>query len=124
MSTATLILYATDMFAVHSRNCVSSQQTAERNKFMEITYSLAGDYLLPNIIFKEPPEMVAPLGRYGRMHKAFLQEHRLMLYNQLLLTERLYPLCHEIDETAANRLETIPDREAAHEIILAELVYS
>jgi hypothetical protein len=57
------------------------------------------------------------------MHKAYLKEHRPILYNQLLLSERLYPLCREIDEAAANRLAMIPDREAAHEIILAELVY-
>ena len=47
-----------------------------------------------------------------------------IFYSQLLLSERLYPLCREIDETAARRLRTIPDREQAHEIILAELVYN
>ena len=90
----------------------------------EITYTLVGDYLLPNITLNEPsPDEVAPLGKYGRMHKKYLQEHKPILYNTLLLSERLYPLCREIDEAAANRLATIPDREAAHEIILAELVY-
>ena len=91
---------------------------------MEITYSRVGDYLLPDIILSDPPPHGAEgLGKYGCMHKAFLKEHRPILYNQLLLTERLYPLCREIDEAAANRLATIPDREAAHEVILAELVY-
>lgn len=32
-------------------------------------------------------------------------------------------LCREVDEAAAHRLALIPDREIAHEIILAELVY-
>jgi hypothetical protein len=36
----------------------------------------------------------------------------------------LYPLCREIDEAAETRLRTIPDREQAHEIILAKLVYN
>jgi len=89
-----------------------------------ITYYRAGNYLLPNIILNEPPrEMNAPLGRYGRMHKVYLREHRTILYNQLLLSERLYPLCREVDEAAANRMATIADGEAAHEIILSELVY-
>jgi hypothetical protein len=57
------------------------------------------------------------------MYKAYLKEYRPILYNQLLLSERLYSLCREVDEAAANRLATILDREAAHEIILAELVY-
>ena len=89
-----------------------------------ITYSRTGNYLLPNIILNESPhEMTEPLGRYGRMHKAYLREHRPILYNQLLLSERLFPLCREVDEAAAHRLAVIADREIAHEIILAELVY-
>jgi len=89
---------------------------------MEITYTRVGDYLLPNIKLSDPPD-APPLGRYGLMHKAYLKEHKPILYNQLLLSERLYPLCREVDEAAATRLATIPDCEAAHEIILSELVY-
>jgi len=80
-------------------------------------------YLYPEIKLSEPPD-ATPLGRYGRMHKAYLREHRPILYSRLLLSERLYPLCREIDESAATRLGTIQDREAAHEIILSELVYT
>jgi hypothetical protein len=87
---------------------------------MEITYQRRGDYLLPNIALSDNGK---PLGHYGLMHKAYLREHRSILYSQLLLSERLYPLCREIDEAAATRLATIPDHEAAHEIILTELVY-
>jgi len=90
---------------------------------MEISYSLAGDYLLPDIKLSDPPD-APPLGRYGRMRKAFLKEHRPILYSQLLLSEKLYPLCREIDEAAATHLATIANRETAHEIILSELVYN
>jgi len=89
---------------------------------MEITYTRVGDYLLPNIKLSDPPD-APPLGRYGLMYKAYLKEHKPILYSQLLLSERLYPLCREVDEAAATRLATIPDHEAAHEIILSELVY-
>jgi len=90
----------------------------------EITYTLVGDFLLPDIILQENPENVQPLGKYGRMHKAYLKEHRLILYNQLLLSERLYPLCREVDEEAAKRMAMATDREMTHEFILAELVYT
>ncbi len=90
---------------------------------MEISYTRRGDYLLPNIILDEPPD-AKPLGGYGMMHKAYLKEHRPILYNQLLLSGRLYPLCREIDEAAATRLATIRDPEIAREVILAELVYN
>jgi hypothetical protein len=58
------------------------------------------------------------------MHRDYLREHRPALYSQLLLSERLYPLCREVDEAAAHRLAAIADREAAHEGILSELVYA
>jgi len=89
---------------------------------MEIEYTLVGDYYLPNIALSDQSD-APPLGKYGMMHKAYLKEHKPILYSQLLLSERLYPLCREIDEVAANRIKTIPDREVAHEVILSELVY-
>jgi hypothetical protein len=58
------------------------------------------------------------------MHKEYLREHRPALYAELLLTERLYPLCREVDEAAATRMATIADREIAHEVILSELIYT
>ena len=93
---------------------------------MEITYSKVGDYLIPDIALTPIPteKKDKPLGRYARMHRAYLREHKPILYNQLVLTERLFPLLWEIDEAAQTRLDTIGNAEAAHEIILAELVYN
>ena len=88
-----------------------------------ITYTRVGDYLLPNIILGDTGK--ESLGYYGRMHKDFLREHRPILYNQLLLSERLYPLCREVDATATARLErtSTENKQSAVESILAELVY-
>jgi hypothetical protein len=90
---------------------------------MELTYTLAGDYLLPDLTLRDPPD-APPLGRYGMMHKAFLKEHKPALYSQLLLSERLYPLCRAVDEAAAERFAAIGDPEIAREVVLAELVYN
>ena len=68
-----------------------------------LTYTMNGDYQIPDLKLTEQPEK--PLGKYGRMRKAYLKEHRPLIYNQLLLTEKLYPHLIEIDETAQNRLE-------------------
>ena len=70
-----------------------------------MTYIQNGDYLIPNLKLSEQSEK--PLGRYGRMRKAYLKEHRPILYNHLLLSEKLYPHLLEIDGTAQNRLEQI-----------------
>jgi hypothetical protein len=67
-----------------------------------LTYSLVGDYHLPSLALSDPPD-APPLGYYGLRHKAYLREEKPALYAQLLLSERLYPLCREIDEAAANR---------------------
>ena len=68
-----------------------------------LTYTMNGDYQIPDLKLTEQPEK--PLGKYGRMRKAYLKEHRPLIYNQLLLTEKLYPHLLEIDETANSRLE-------------------
>ena len=88
----------------------------------QLIYTKVRDYLLPNIRLSEPPD-APPLGRYGMIHKEYLKEHKPALYNKLLLSEQLYPLCREIDEAATTRFRTIPDKEVAREIILSELVY-
>ena len=90
---------------------------------MEINYIPVGDYLLPAIKLSDPPDAPS-LGLYGELHKRYLREHRPILYSQLLLSERLYPLCREIDSAAAHRLRTISDHEIAHEMVLSELVYA
>ena len=70
-----------------------------------LTYTMNGDYQIPDLKLTEQPEK--PLGKYGRMRKAYLKEHRPLIYNQLLLTEKLYPHLLEIDETAQSRLEQL-----------------
>ena len=75
-----------------------------------LTYTRNGDYLIPDLNLTEQPQR--PLGKYGRMRKAYLKDHRPLIYNQLLLTEKLYPHLLEIDETANSRLEQMMPRLA------------
>ena len=83
-----------------------------------LTYTQAGDYLLPDLVLNEPPmELTEPLGRYARMRKAFLKEHRQITYSRLLLTENLYPHLRETDEAATARLAQVMDALTAREIL-------
>ena len=68
---------------------------------MELTYRMQGDYRLPNLIPPESPKV----GKYGMLRKTYLQEHRPILWNQMILSETLFPHLREIDETARQRLE-------------------
>jgi hypothetical protein len=73
-----------------------------------LTYSPSGDYLLPDLMLDEPPEgLTEPLGRYARMRKAFLKEHRTISYNSMLLKETLFPHLRETEELAIARLEQV-----------------
>ena len=68
-----------------------------------MTYIQNGDYRIPDLKLSQQPEKT--LGKYGRMRKNYLKEHRPILYNQMLLSEKLYQHLLEIDETAQSRLE-------------------
>ena len=69
----------------------------------ELTYTRSGDYWIPDLSLSQQERK--PLGKYGRMRKKYLQEHRPVLWNSLILSEKLYPHLREIDETANKRLE-------------------
>ena len=69
----------------------------------ELTYQKNGDYLIPDLTLSGQEK--TPLGKYGRMRKKYLQEHRPILWNQMILSETLYPHLREIDTAANNRLE-------------------
>ena len=69
----------------------------------ELTYTRSGDYWIPDLSLSQ--QETQPLGKYGRMRKKYLQEHRPVLWNSLILSEKLYPHLREIDETANSRLE-------------------
>ena len=52
-----------------------------------VTYSTVGDYLLPNLTLNQPRK---PLGKYGRLRRTYLMNHRPVLYNTMLLNGTLY----------------------------------
>ena len=81
------------------------KQTLEplKEKYDHITYTQNGDYLIPNIVIRK----TKPLGHYGRLRKAYLEMHRPILFNELVLSDKLFEHCAEIDEAARNRIELI-----------------
>lgn len=72
---------------------------------MEITYSKAGDYYIPDLVL--PGEEQQSIGKYGRMRRRYLREHRLVLFSRLILSGKLYQYLAEIDRTCEDRLELI-----------------
>ena len=71
----------------------------------ELTYTRNGDYLIPDIQLTVTERK--PLGKYGRMRRAFLQENRPIQYTNLSLTEQLFPHLWEVQETASRRVDQL-----------------
>ncbi|MCL1855066.1 MAG: TnpV protein [Clostridia bacterium] len=114
----------------------------------ELTYHQNGDYLIPDL---ELPDEPRPLGKYGRMRREFLKEHRPISYSSLVATVKLHTHLLEIEDAARLRLEQMMPvlmemnnvteglkaadplrwvgemnnlKAQAEEVILTELVYS
>ena len=68
-----------------------------------LDYTLVNDYYLPNLTVAAPAEQ-DPTGRWGRLHKKYLQEHHPIRYNQLLLSGELGGFLAKLDKQAEEQL--------------------
>ena len=111
-------------------------------------YKLIGDYYIPVLTLSSDEQR--PIGKWGRMHRDYLKEHRPILFNDLVLSDRLWTYLADLNEQARDRLSLIIEqmkkaegvtedlkaadqmawvgamnsiRNRAEEIILRELIY-
>ncbi len=83
------------------------------------TYTPVGEVLLPNLTIAEAEPL--SIGKYGRMRKRYLREHRPVLYNNLLMTGKLDQHLTEIDEACEERMEIIVRQMAKRENVTETL---
>ena len=72
---------------------------------MELTYTRAGDYEIPDIALKKTDS----IGHYGRLRREYLREHRPVIFNTLVLSERLFPHLQEVERQAHNRMDELTE---------------
>ena len=72
---------------------------------MELTYTQCNDYLIPDLVLSDTKQ--CHIGKYGRMHRVYLKEHRPILYTDLIVAEKPFPHLEEIDTACRERLEII-----------------
>ena len=77
------------------------------------TYTQVGDYLLPDLIIDEAEQQ--PVGKYSRMRKRYLKEHRPVLFTNLLLSGKLDQHLTEIDRACIERMELLTRQIAGRE---------
>lgn len=79
-----------------------------------LDYVLVGDYYIPDL---KLPEESRPIGRWGRLHRTFLQEHRPGQYASLILSGKLWAYLADLNEQAQARFEVIVQQMIAAENI-------
>ena len=84
-----------------------------------LDYVLAGDYYIP--VIELPEDDDRRVGKWGRMHRAYLEETNPLLLNHLILTGKLHTYLAELDEQAQDRCQLIIRQMAAAEGVTEEL---
>ncbi len=83
-----------------------------------LCYTLVGDYYIPNLQLPDEPR---PIGIWGRMYKDYLAQHHPALYNELILSGKLWTYLADLNEQAQERMNRLINQMKATEIITEEL---
>lgn len=71
----------------------------------EMMYRQVGDYRIPDMELENQSDR--SLGKYGRMRRAFLEQNKPMLFNDMVLTETLFPHLWGVQQTCEKRMESL-----------------
>ena len=74
-----------------------------------ISYRNVGDYLIPNLTLPYEEASVR-LGKWGMMYKSYLEKHKKVLFNSLLMQGKLYQHCAEVETQARNMFDTLVEQ--------------
>lgn len=78
-----------------------------------------GDYYIPVLTLSS--EEQRPIGKWGRMHRDYIKEHRPILFNDLILSGHLWVYLVDLNEQAQERLDTIMEQMKAADGVTEEL---
>ena len=82
-------------------------------------YELIGDYYIPVLTLSSVEQR--SIGKWGRMHRDYLKEHHPILFNDLILSGRLWTYLADLNEQAQERLSLIVDQIKAAEGVTEEM---
>ncbi|MBO5937479.1 MAG: TnpV protein, partial [Clostridia bacterium] len=85
-----------------------------------ITYRQVNDYMIPNLRLP-PEESDIRLGKWGMLHKDYLQKHNPVLFATLLTQGTLYQHCAHIDTQAQQMFNTLVEQMMKSENITEQL---
>ena len=82
-------------------------------------YELIGDYYIP--VLSLSSEEQRPIGKWGRMHRDYLKEHRPIRFNDLILSGQLWTYLADLNEQAQERLSVIVEQMKEAEGVTEDL---
>ena len=82
-------------------------------------YERIGDYYIP--VLTLPSEEQRSIGKWGRMHREYLKEHRPILFNDLILSGQLRTYLADLNEQAQERLSPIVEQMKVSEGVTEEV---
>ena len=84
---------------------------------MKLEYTKYGDYYIPNIVMpKENIETKGKdIGKYGRLRLNFLKQNKKILYQELLLDNKLHEHLVKVNERATIRVNDLINKIAKQE---------
>lgn len=82
-------------------------------------YELIGDYYIPALTL--PSEEQRPIGKWGRMHRDYIKEHRPILFTDLVLSGQLWSHLADLNEQVQERLSLITEQMKATEGVTEEM---
>lgn len=83
------------------------------------TYSMVGDYYLPNLLPVEQEEQ--PTGLWGQRHLRYIKQHRKVLYTNLLTSGKLNGYLTDLDKQAEDMFFRLVKQMAEREGITEQL---
>ena len=97
---------------------MSKQKNNEVIRKNELGYLQTGDYFIPDL---KLPQENRSIGKYGRMHRDYLQEHNPIRFDDLVLEGKLCTYLADLNEQAQNRLQLIIRQMQEEESVNNEL---
>ena len=86
----------------------------------KIQYRRVGDYLIPNLILP-PEEAAVTLGKWGMMHKSYLEKNKKVFFSLLLGQGKLYQHCAEVENQARDMYDTLIEQMKEAEGVTEDL---
>ena len=86
----------------------------------KIQYRQVGDYLIPNLIIPLEEASVR-LGKWGMLHKTYLEKHKKVFFNTLLMQGKLYQHCAEVEAQARDMFDTLIEQMKVAEGVTEQL---